>query len=87
MVKVLIYGGTGQTMLLARNFGLLPAFLSPSVCSAGALGSLISEACVKEGHTTYVVIRASTRGSKAGLCSKLEAAGVRLVEGDFTGQL
>ena len=51
----------------------------------GALGALISRACAKE-HQTYVVVRASTRTGKASLCQELEAAGVTLVDGEFTGR-
>ena len=51
----------------------------------GALGSLVALACAKVGHAVSVVVRSSTRSSKQDLCSKLEAAGVSLVDGDFTG--
>ena len=51
----------------------------------GALGSLVALACAKVGYGVHVVVRSSTRSIKQDLCSKLEAAGASLVNGDFTG--
>ena len=64
-------GSQGQTILIYGG--------------TGALGSLIALACAREGHKTLVVVRPATRSSKGDLCNRLEADGVGLVEGDFSG--
>ena len=53
------------------------------VGSTGDIGLPLTLALVKEGHAVFALVRSSSRNTKAAVLSRLEHAGVQLVEGDL----
>ena len=53
------------------------------VGSTGEIGLPLTLALIKEGHAVFALVRSSSRGTKAAIMSRLENAGVQLVEGDL----
>ena len=52
------------------------------VGSTGDIGLPLTLALVKEGHEVFALVRSTSRSAKAAILSRLEHAGVHLVEGD-----
>ena len=53
------------------------------VGSTGDIGLPLTLALIKEGHAVFALVRSSSRDTKAVILSRLELAGVQLVEGDL----
>ena len=53
------------------------------VGSTGDIGLPLTLALVKEGHAVFALVRSSSRETKAVILSRLENAGVQLVEGEL----
>lgn len=53
------------------------------VGSTGDIGLPLTLALIKEGHAVFALVRSSSKDTKAVILSRLEHAGVQLVEGDL----
>lgn len=57
------------------------------VGSTGVIGLPLTLALTREGHEVFAIVRKASRQGKKAVVAQLEAAGVRLVDGDIADSL